>query len=385
MSKTLKITILNRNYPPVNGITGQSASELAEYLISLGHEVIILSVNSYYDGGSNCAGEVGFVHRIFTFYNGKNPFLRLISNAFEGFRLVWASKKLKPNVHIVMTDPPMLQFWAAILLSKRDFWVLWAMDLYPEAFAAAGLVTRSNLIYRFIDEKVKSGVPDCLIALGEHQLKYINNKFGNNVKSIVLPCGIFNSPSHSELVRPSWYDKNKIILGYCGNLGEAHSSDFLIAVAKNINPENQVLVLSLYGAKGIAIRDQLAGIAGIIITPFVSRSELAFIDIHLASLLSTWVHICVPSKTVSAVCSGSAFLYCGKAESDNWDMLSNAGWRIDEDNVLSDVKIFLSKLTPENLLEKKKNAYILGIELNKNKCISFRKLSEIITSVLLLK
>jgi len=51
--------------------------------------------------------------------------------------------------------------------------------------------------------------------------------------------------------------KDKIVLGYCGNLGEAHSVDFLMAVVENIDPERFHLVLTVYSAKSNRFLEQV--------------------------------------------------------------------------------------------------------------------------------
>jgi len=224
------VNILNRNYPPCPGITGESAAELAGYLVDRGLLVNIITVDGEYQGGGGEVKPAGNVFQIKTFYNGKSKAMRLLSNLYEGFSMVRKSGSFSPDVTICMTDPPLLNMWAAMLLRKRK-WILWSMDLYPEAFAAAGLVSKGNLFYKVIDKVVLSNKPSHIISLGPYQNEYLLEKYGRSLSSTILPCGVYNADDQNHVELPSWAkERDKIYLGYCGNLGEAHSMEFLTSV-----------------------------------------------------------------------------------------------------------------------------------------------------------
>lgn len=372
MSKTcVTVNIITRNYPPSKAITGESAMELASYLINRNCNVNIVQVDAKYAGGGAATNAVGNIYKIRTFYNGKSALIRLVANLYEGFRLVLKSKSLKPDVTICMTDPPLLNFWSAVLL-RRKKWILWAMDLYPEAFVAANLISENNPVYKFIRFIIARSRPFHVIALGYFQAAYLRDFYGAGVGQTILPCGIFSNDSDAEERKPEWReDQDKIYLGYCGNIGEAHSLDFLLSVIDNIIPSRQRLILSVYGVHAEKIRKFAMGREGIIVLPQVKRDELKYIDIHLSSLISDWVNICVPSKTVSAVCSGAAFLYHGVEFSDNWKLLGRAGWRIDNDDTTEAVKSFLTSLDTKLLKAKKEQALELSKEFDYLKEKSF--------------
>ena len=177
------VNILNRNYPPCPGITGESAAELAGYLVDRGLLVNIITVDGEYQGGGGEVKPAGNVFQIKTFYNGKSKAMRLLSNLYEGFSMVRKSGSFSPDVTICMTDPPLLNMWAAMLLRKRK-WILWSMDLYPEAFAAAGLVSKGNLFYKVIDKVVLSNKPSHIISLGPYQNEYLLEKYGRSLCQI---------------------------------------------------------------------------------------------------------------------------------------------------------------------------------------------------------
>lgn len=357
--KTFKeVTIVNRNYPPNKGITGVTAYELAAYLkgefdVNIN---IVTTTGTYYGVSTqNEIDEETNYFKIRAIYNGKNKILRLVATFIESFLLINKIKRIGLDNVIVMTDPPFLVFWASILLNKKT-WHLWSMDLFPDAFVSSNLVKFHNPLYKWIDKLTYKNAPSSIIALGSIQLQYIEDKYKKTfgTASEIIPCGIFEEEQSNQI--PDWYDAEKITLGYCGNLGEAHSTEFIIQIIENIDSAQHQLVLALYGAKANVILDYLKekSVEGVIIVDFVERKELSYLDVHLASLLSNWVNVCVPSKTISAVCSGASFLFYGIEECDNWDLLKDAGWIILENqNIEKQVKQFFSKLNHDSLLQKK--------------------------------
>ena len=289
------------------------------------------------------------------------------------------AKRLKGTTTIVMTDPVFLSASAAFCLKNRN-WALWSMDLYPEAFVSSNLVRPSNLLYRFLHWIVYRSPPKFLIALGQLQAGYLNSQYGTELPNAILPCGVFE-PDH-EVPYPDWKEKNKdkIILGYCGNLGEAHSVDFLLSVVKHLDPQKYHLVLTVYGAKSQRFLDQLdPDQEGITMIDGVARPQLGLIDIHLVSLLAKWSHVCVPSKAVSAVCSGSGFVFYGTKGCDNWNMLGEAGWLIDEhdaENLDSNVAELMAQINHQSLAEKKAAARRISEALNADVNQAFDKIAE---------
>jgi hypothetical protein len=376
--KKITVAIVNRNYPPSKGITGEAASELATYLCEKNFSVNVIHVNIFYDGGGSEMSPAGNVFQVGSFYNGKNKILRLMANLTEGYRLIKVAKKLPCDVTICMTDPPLLNLWASLLLRKRK-WMLWAMDLYPEAFVSGRLVSSGNFLYKMMNKLLLKGAPQHIIALGPAQKEYLQAKYKDRVTGYsLLPCGVYSEKGSIDADTPRWAnDKDKVYLGYCGNLGEAHSLEFLYAVVDNLDTGKFKLILAPYGAKSALLKKYVQGKEGVEVVDAVKRNHLRFIDIHLASLSKEWINVCVPSKTVSAVCSGSAFLYLGEAHSDNWILLQEAGWLLSwSENAGYGVKKFFAAFQCEELAQKKEAAKRITEKLNVEKIKTFREIAD---------
>ena len=380
MENTKKVTvnIVNRDYPPYKGITGESAAELAKYLLDAGFEVNVIHIDSSFLGKSD-AVPAGNIFKINTLYNGENKFLRLFANLLSGYLLIRKSKKTPCDFTVVMTDPSLLNMWASLLLKKRK-WILWSMDLYPEAFAAWGLISGKSFLYKWFYRLTVKNVPRAIISLGPLQTDFLKKRYHNRaIRFFQVPCGIFDVQHYADSETPKWaMDESKIRLGYIGNLGAPHSLDFLYAIVDHLDTEKFKLVLSVYGygEKVQSIKQYVNGKEGVEIIPPVKREHLKYIDIHLASLFPQCTHISVPSKTVSSVCAGSAFLYNGIAESDNWFLLQKAGWLITYANdVKEDTATFFRRFDTKELERKKETAQQIAKTLNAEKMKAFQDIA----------
>ncbi len=365
--QTKRITIVNRHYPPNINITGENAWDLANYLIEKHKiEVSIVHIDRKYEGGGNKRESVGIIYPLKTIYEGKNKFLRYISGMMDGYNLIKKAAKLNNGPIIVMTSPPLLPMWASKILGKRKKeWILWSMDLFPEGFAASNEISPTNFLYKYALRQTYKYAPEKIIALGPQQKKVLEQKYKKEIENVILPCGVFLDQNKIENT-PSWkIHTNKIYLGYCGNCGIPHSVDFIKEVIDAINPDTQQLVLAVYGTKAEQVITYAKGKPGITILTNVPRNELHHIDVHLVTLVNSWTHVAVPSKAVSSVCSGATILFCGNKESDNWCLLKDAGWLVEDDlNLKQNVQKALASLNWVEIKIKKNNASRISAELN---------------------
>lgn len=350
------VTIVNRHYPPNPGITGESAWDLAKYLIeNHGIEVRIVHVKRNDLGGGQTRQPIGITFEISTIYKGQKGILKLAAGFFDGFFLLIKTLRVRRGPVLCMTSPPLLPFWASWMLPLLGIrWALWSMDLFPEGFAADGVIKASHPLYRFVRWVTYGLAPSHLFALGPNQANYIQNSYGKPIPTSIIPCGVLLDQPR-DFTPPDWRtDNGKIYFGYAGNLGDAHSSEFLLAFLNHFNPKKQHLVLAIYGTKSQEVLKVAEGKTGVTILKNIPRSQLHYIDVHLVSLLTKWTHIAVPSKAMSSICAGGTLLFCGSREADTWALLQEAGWHIEEStDIDSQVRVFLSRITLNEVLKKK--------------------------------
>lgn len=378
-----RVVIVNKFGACHPSITGRSSRKLADYLSENGIEVIVVSIHAPYKGQVSDKEEQ-LAYRTIELpclYKGDNKVLRLLGNLIDGFRLLTRSMLLpRHQLKIVMTDPSLINAWAVLFRPfYRSRLVFWTMDLYPEAFASAGFVSSGNPVYRLLASFVYHKPPDYLIALGEQQYRYLCRQYHcETIPHIILPCGVYES---QPVEAPFWRKEctDKIIFCYAGNVGEAHDASFLVEMIRRLDPEKHVMVLSIYGAKADWVWERIGGIQTVIRVDYVSPNELQHVDVNVASLLSTWNHVCVPSKVVSAICAGTPVLYNANEESEGACMFPDAIWLVPEsDNLAVIVMQFLNQLSPDTIHLKREAAQKFARELIKMERKNMLKLLKII-------
>ena len=371
-----KITFLTRHYPPNMNINGESVWDMVKYLSdSYGIESNVISIDRNFAGGGAKRAPIGNVIRLKGLAEKNNSFLRIISFLYEGFKLIKTAKKYTDSVIITTTSPPLLPLWGNLLLGKNVRRGVWTFDIFPEYFAAMGVLGKKNPIYKWILKKTYQKAPDFLITLGPKQAEYLQRQYNQTIPSLTLPCGVFFYQEKSD-IPPFWWRDDKIFLCYCGNATELHNPDFIKSVIDNINPEEHRLVLALYGKHAPNLKEYAKDKDGVIIVDSVLRSHLHFIDIHLVTLRSEWTHLAVPSKAVSAISMGATILFCGNKASDNWYMLQDAGWFIDENNIPGQIEKFLYRVSRENIEAKKQHALKIHQNLKKHILNTYKKVYE---------
>lgn len=377
-----RVVIVNKYGPRHPSATGFPIRKLADYLSGEGIEINVISIRAAYKGKMSVEGEVLPYRTIelFSLYNGTSKLIRLAVNLIDGFRLMVRSMFLpRHDLKIVMTDPSLLNAWAVFLRPfYRSRLVFWTMDLYPDAFVSAGLVSKSNWAYRLSAAFIYSHVPDFLIALGEQQYRYLCRQYGcDSIPHIILPCGIYEN-SLSEI--PSWRieNKGKIIFCYAGNVGEAHNSAFLLELIKQLDPEKHLILLRLYGCKADNLLNAVRHKKAVLILDYLPQGEMQYVDVNVASLLAAWNHVCVPSKVVNAICAGTPVLYNANEESEGACMFQEAVWLLpDSPNQAIVIRQFLDHLSPEAISRKREAARKYAVEMLRIEKHSLQRLSDI--------
>lgn len=355
----IRLCIINRNFPPEDCATGFHAFQLAKYLDHTGlFSVQLLSVNQQVNDSLNS------FQRLFalSIYSGKHKIIRLLSSFLESLHLCWLAYRTKSDFYIVMTDPPFLGYFGSLLFKKKP-WALWSMDLYPHAFAANKLVSESNSFYRHMLKLMVRFPPVFLISLGHRQAQFLNNLYHPSKAYIPIPVGI-EFPEYSVESNCHSWDKNssKVYLAYAGNIGEAHDLDLLIDFCKKLDSDKFTLILSVYGSKKLALISGLSDLPHIKMMNRLSSSDMTKIDIQVVSLKAEWTHICVPSRTLTAIAHGHHVIYFGSKESDSWEYISKFGFHAQSasqaiDHLHSIDKMELLKL---KALAKEKSIQLMG-------------------------
>jgi len=121
------------------------------------------------------------------------------------------------------------------------------------------------------------------------------------------------APEASAL-RREWGFGEKFVVGYSGNLGRAHDCETLLAAARLLAAERDV-VFSFVGGGLHFARLREAALANVSVRGYVSESRLgeslAACDVHLVTLLPAFEGLIVPSKFYGTAAAGRAVIFIG--------------------------------------------------------------------------
>ena len=362
MKDKIKICLVNRNYPPEKGATGYFASQLVSFLEKRNNfNIVTVSVSQKKPLDDKTILLKGI-------YKGKHKILRLFSSLIESYNLIKTALKTRAHLYIILTDPPFLTYWASRLM-KRALWVNWTMDIYPDAFAANGLVSRNNWFFRLITNSLKKNPPEFLITLGPNQSKYLQESYFPSIPTFSVPVGL---RSQEELLSDNLSPK-KLKFGYIGNLGEAHDSEQLFKLIELISESGFEFILSCSGTKSKALTKKVSGLVNVFVHTRIPKEEMMGIDIHVVTLSEPWTHICVPSKAITALQYGAAILFLGSPNSDTWNYVKSSGWCLKSEE---DIKQFIHSVSPEVIERKKSNAILAYKQLLQRQQNVFTKIEE---------
>src|SRR6201999_4405592 len=144
----------NLFYPPDQSPTAYLCAALAEHRAALGDRVTVLTSRAGYVSVKSDRPEQGKVHvrRLWSTRFGSHTRLgRLFDWMTFYFPVCWAAARLAPqDVMIAMTTPPFVGIaaWIHKLLNPRCRFILWNMDVYPEALERTGLVGKDGIVSR---------------------------------------------------------------------------------------------------------------------------------------------------------------------------------------------------------------------------------------------
>ena len=348
----MDIAIINKRFSPLRSATGFHAYQLALHLKNAGHKVQFITT---VPKNTDIPKTDDSITRVWinSSYDGKNILRRLLGDLIDALRLVRTAKSTGADHIIVMSDPPFLQLIASYFLvpAKTSFWF---MDIYPQAFVARGLISMKNPIYKWYKRRLRTFKPKNFLALGKNQAKYIQDQFGYN-NEICSPIGLQQLDLTGSGTPPYWFEGHDLIyLLYKGNLGSAHDAQFIVALVNQLDSTKFRLIVNASGAKAERLSRSIGDKKSVEIVEQLTDSDLKYTDVHIVTLLDKWTHICVPSKALLAISAGSALLYHGSDQSDTWEYIKSASWRIsDEYDKNSEIAIFLSSLTAEEIQKKK--------------------------------
>ncbi len=330
----MKIVFVNRFFYPDLAPTGLHAADVAFGLAAAGHEVHAVTSRLAYDGGGPgyAADETvrGVrVHRVWTTRFGRGS---LAGRALDYFSFyissffVLAGMLNRDDIVVAKTDPPLISVVAASATKIRGARLVnWLQDVFPEAAARSGMRLLAGPL----------GVLACVLRDWSVRRAAVNVVLGERtaaeVARLVPGARLRVVPNWADgkevrplapeanLLRGEWGLEGKFVVGYSGNLGRVHDCDTLLAAARLLAEEHDV-VFSFVGGGFRFPRVRAAGLPNVRVRGYVLEERLgeglAVPDVHLVTLLPAFEGLIVPSKFYGAAAAGRAVIFVGDPDGE---------------------------------------------------------------------
>lgn len=367
----MKVSILYHYFHPDDVISARLYGDLAKHLAGDGFEVEAVACNrGCRDGARSYPSleewEGVIIRRLWRppFPQGSKPG-RVINSLWMIWRwtvyLIRPFRK-KPDVVIIGTDPPC----SAILVNicrpfmKKTRFISWIHDLYPEAAAAAGIISEHSPVYRALYRSMTKVYTNCnpIIDMGCCMRKKAAKHYPDLSSVTITPWALFEPaevPVSDSEVRQRLFGDAKLGLLYSGNYGLAHDAGLFIRLARLLKGSGVAFAFAVRGncVEGLTHEISMAD-ADIKMVPFAEdpAKHLAAADIHMVSLKAEWSGLVVPSKYFGALAAGRPVLYAGAEESDIgiWTREYGTGWILNECNVTETADALLKMADDKNEL-----------------------------------
>ncbi len=316
----MHVVLMNQFVPPDHAPTGILLHDLAETLRNRGHQVTVVSSEGRY---GRATGIFSKLREYAVFY-------------FCAYRTL-KTLNPPPDVVVSMTTPPFIGLIAAHFKKRTGIpFILWCMDLYPEALAASGILKEKGFLYRLLARLTRSErtEADSIITLGPDMTKRM--QAFSSAEEVPVWSNLQALPDAvrfaQELRRARGWADDELICLYSGNIGRAHRVDEFVELAKHLQGSMPRVRLVFCGGGPLRAQWEQQGKELFQWLEPVDEKDLAAhllsADIHLISQQPEWVGVVVPSKYQAACALGRPVIFAGPPESAvaRWIGESNAGW-----------------------------------------------------------
>ena len=343
----MNFVIFSQCFWPDTVSVAQHLSDLAEELYKKGHVITVYTSRFSYEDKSikylkveNHNGII--IKRLYHTHFGKKWIIgRAID--FITFNLaclfpLLLLKKHRVDILIAMPPPPLLPFLASyIAKKKRISFFYWAMDLQPELSYATKLLNEGSFIGKILNKLTKYTIinSEKIIALDDDMKNYLIKKGGNANKIFSIPVWqimgrYFSGKRMNNPFRIENNFKDKIVIMYSGNYGNAHPIDTILDVAFNLKHDPSFLFVFVGGGTQYnKVRNfkDLMRCNNIIQLPYQPRSKihisLASADFHIVVLNKRTVGFTHPNKIYGAMYVARPILFIGPSKSYAGEILSH--------------------------------------------------------------
>ena len=340
----MRCVLINQFFPPAQAPTGRLLYELATELVRRGHAVTVLTSAAGYGGEGNVApGESAGMRVIRIGHAGRHG--SRIGGKFSDYLAFFrgVSQELArqdpPDALVCMTTPPFLGLLGVHGRNRFGVpYVLWCMDLYPEALIAHGFLRPWNPLTLLLRRlaRMERGQAATVVTLGPDMTARLQASGASRAEEIPVWSGFCLDARLDEEARKlrrerGWSD-DEIVLLYSGNMGRAHDAGEFAALAGRLRGATPRCRFVFAGDGPARSEWERRWHELFEFMPTVSgdlcAAHLRAADIHLVSQRPEWTGVVVPSKFQAACALGRPVVFAGPPHSavGTWLTNANAGW-----------------------------------------------------------
>jgi glycosyltransferase involved in cell wall biosynthesis len=327
----MRLTLINQFYTPDISPTAHLCASLAEHRAELGDDVTVLTSRTGYLAAVSNEQETDKVkiRRLWsTRLGSRTAFGRLIDWLSFYIPAFWAAVTLpRQDVIVAMTTPPFIALagWLHKRLHRTPRFILWNMDVYPEAVERTRLVKPGGLVSRVMRaaNRVIFRQLDHLVCLDGAMAELLLSQYMPHDRAV--PHTVIPNWEQARLLPaedpPARPDDQFVVL-YLGNAGYGHEFHTLIDAAQRLRDEPVTFLFVGGGAQRpwIARQCEQRKLANIVFQDYVPKSQtpatMAKADCALITLEDPMLGVMSPSKLHANLAMSLPVIYVGPRRSN---------------------------------------------------------------------
>lgn len=254
----MKILLINQAFVSPDEPGHTRHFEMAKFLQSRGHELVIVASDLNYQTGQRTVAHKGLFAeqnfdgvRVLRSYIvpalHRSYFWRIVSFFSFMFSSVYTAFQVR-NVDLVMgTTPPIFQAvsaWFVALVRRKPF-LLEVRDLWPEFGVSMGVLKNPVVIAlaRWLERFLYAHATHILVNSPAYR-EYMIAKGVSEKKVTFIAYGtdvdMFNPHVDGSLIRAELGMQEKFVVLYAGALGQANDIDTILRAARRLNEEGRI-------------------------------------------------------------------------------------------------------------------------------------------------
>ena len=360
-----KVTIIGINYYPEDSAIGLYTTQKAEYLVSKGYNVSVITGFPYYPqwkireeyldkpyllketiNGVDIYRNKQYVPKDPTFFK---RILHLVSFTFGNFLNIFRVPKPDIVISIIPFTTSVFLGWLLKLRYNSKLWVH-IQDFEFDAAIDSGLLGKDKkLIIKFFlwVERVVLKKADIISTISHGMIAKLKNKVKNKTYYFTnwIDTDSFNSLENNS---HNYLDSKKFKILYSGNIGAKQDWNFFFSFLDKINEIDDVEVIIVgEGAEKGKVVNRLKNYSFVTHYDLVPYKDLHLLlssaDLHILFQKSDVIDTVMPSKILGMMASKKPSLITGNLDSEVAKVIkiSKGGYYLDGKNLQEIVELII--------------------------------------------